>query len=454
MPALCGGRSSYDLSILCDVVAAGGARAVSIGRVVPARVIRVLATGLLGFALLGACAAIAPRARASTPAATSISATSGYTCASMSTGTVECWGKSYLPKTKSNVPRPVNGISGAIAVATGARYNCALLASHRIVCWGDDGYGQLGDGRTQDSGRPVEVVGISSAVAISAGRTHACAVLTGGAVKCWGHNVQGALGNGSSRSSTTPVTVHGISNAIAISAGLLKDTTCALLATGEVRCWGSNHYGQLGNGRTASANVPVAVTGITDAVAIASSGQHACAVLASGAIDCWGDNDRGQLGDASHHNSSTPVPVTGVTAATAVVAAPYGYTCAVVRPGSVYCWGHNSKNQLGNGLYPVGSVVPVPAVGITTAVALTAGMGHACALLASGGAACWGYDDYGQLGKGGGRPRISNPVAVRFGASAPPAPRVRAHQRGMRRHAAHAGSTAGRQRPTGQARKR
>ena len=372
----------------------------------------------------------------------------------MSTGAVDCWGKSYLPKTKSNLPKPVTGVGGAIAVSTGVRYNCALLASHRVVCWGDDGFGQLGNGQRQDSGRPVNVVGISTAVAISAGRAHACALLAGGAVKCWGHNVQGALGNGSSRSSSTPVAVRGIANAVAISAGLLEDTTCARLVTGELRCWGSNHHGQLGDGTTTSRNVPVAVTGITDAVAISSSGQHACAVLTRGGIDCWGYNNRGQLGDGSLHNRDTPVPVIGITAATAVVAAPYGYTCAVVRPGSVYCWGNNAKNQLGDGLYPVGSAVPVPTVGITNAVALTAGMGHACALLASGGAVCWGYDDYGQLGKGGGRPAISNPVPVRFGPSAPPEPTARAHHPTTRRPSVHAHRIAGKHRTTGQHRKR
>src|SRR5438270_306671 len=121
-------------------------------------------------------AANSSTSRTSTTATpSSISASSGDTCASMSTGAVDCWGKSYLPKTQSDLPKPVGGIGGAIAVSTGVRYNCALLASHRVLCWGDYGFGQLGNGQRQDSGRPVSVIGISTAVAISAGRAHACA---------------------------------------------------------------------------------------------------------------------------------------------------------------------------------------------------------------------------------------------------------------------------------------
>jgi alpha-tubulin suppressor-like RCC1 family protein len=429
--------ASYDFWIVRDVVAdARGARSRSLGSSTPAPAVRLLAIGSCGLALIGLGAGIAPGAGASTPTAISISATVGHTCAAMSGGAVECWGKSYLPKTKSKVPVPVKGISGAVAVEASPRSNCVLLASHHVLCWGDDGFGQLGNGHTQDSGRPVEVVGISTAVAISAGRLHACALLAGGTVTCWGRNAQGALGDGSLRNSSTPVTVRGITDAVAISAGQLGDTTCAVLAGGEVRCWGNDLYGQLGDGTTNSSDVPVGVTSISDAVAISTSGQHACAVLAGGGVACWGRNNRGQLGNGTRQGSGTPVHVSGITAATGVAAAPYGYTCAVVRSGSVYCWGPNPKNQLGDGLYPAGSTVPVRAVGITNAVAVTAGMGHACALLADGGADCWGYNDYGQLGKGAGPPRISNPVLVRFGSPAAPArpegarrPPTRHHQK-------------------------
>jgi alpha-tubulin suppressor-like RCC1 family protein len=423
------------------------------GRIVSPAAVSLLAIASSVAAVL-ATGAAAGESAARTPRATSISATSGHTCSSMDTGEVECWGKSYLPVTRSAVPVAVPAITGVAAVSASLRYNCVLLQSHGVVCWGDNGYGQLGDGRTRDSADPVSVVGISSAVAISAGGYHACAVLASGGVRCWGRNLHGALGNGSMRDSSLPVRVSGITSAVAVSAGTLEDETCALLTGGAVRCWGANSQGQLGDGTTNSSDVPVPVKGVTRAVAVSAAGQHACAVLASGRMVCWGDNSRGELGDGSLRDSATPVAVTGITAASAVAAAPSGYTCAVVGTGAVYCWGYNAKNQLGNGLYPRNSRVPVRAVGISSAVAVTAGQGHACALLTTGGADCWGYDDYGQLGKGGGAPRISNPVAVRFGRSAPPAPPARAHHPTTRRPAVHAHRIAGKHRTTRQHRKR
>jgi alpha-tubulin suppressor-like RCC1 family protein len=364
---------------------------------------------------LSATLALASSAHAQL-APTSISATDGHTCSSMSNGTVECWGKSYLPVTTSSVPARVPGIVGAAEVQASIRYNCALLRNGKVACWGDDGYGQLGNGRTQDSPTPVKVLGISSAVQITTGGYHACALLAAGTIDCWGRNVRGSLGDGTMTDSSAPVPVRGITNAVAVSAGYIDDETCAVLATGAVMCWGANNLGQLGNGRTKDSWTPVRVSGIRDALDVAASGGHACAVLATGTIECWGNNSYGQLGDGTRINRLVPVGVSGISEGLAVAVDPRGYSCAALRSGAVDCWGHNPKDQLGNGRQPEGSLVPVRALNVSDAVAITAGMGHACALLASGGADCWGYDDYGQLGKGGGRPDESNPVPVLFGA--------------------------------------
>jgi alpha-tubulin suppressor-like RCC1 family protein len=372
-----------------------------------------IAAAILAVVVLAPAPAVATGARAGAKA-TSISATDGHTCASMSGGAVECWGRSYLPETQSNVPVPMAGIRGAASVQASIRYNCALLRSGRVQCWGDNGYGQLGNRKTRDSGVPVKVVGVTRAIAISTGGYHACALLATGTVECWGHNLRGALGNGSLKDSSVPVQVRGISDAVAISAGYIDDETCAVRDTGAVACWGANGQGQLGNGTLADSATPVAVIGVTNAVGVAASGGHACAVLATGQVECWGNNIEGQLGNGTRTTSLLPVPVVGISDASAVAVDPRGYSCAVVRTGAVYCWGHNPKDQLGNGRQPEGSLTPVRALNISDAVAITTGIGHACALLSSGRADCWGHDDYGQLGKGGGPPANSDPVPVLF----------------------------------------
>ena len=357
--------------------------------------LRSLTCALIALLVLAASAS----ASANTP--TSISASEGHTCASMLDGSVDCFGNFYPQALKTQWPTPIPGISRAVSVSSGVRYNCALLAGGTVDCWGDDGFGQLGNGANTDTAVPVHVLGIANAVAISTGGFHACALLSGGQVKCWGHNLEGALGDGSGNDSSVPVLVRGITSAVSISAGYDEDETCAVLAGGTVDCWGSGEYGQLGNGVAGDSATPVPVKGITNAVAVAAGGLHSCAVLASGAVECWGQNELGELGNGSRRDSAVPVPVRGLPGpATAVAVAARAYSCALLAAGTVYCWGGNPRNQLGNNHLSFASAVPVKVAGVTGALSISTGTVHACALLTGGVADCWGSDDYGQLGNG------------------------------------------------------
>src|SRR5262249_40388411 len=138
--------------------------------------------------------------------------------------------------------------------------------------------------------------------AVAAGKSHACALLADGTVRCWGNNDFGQLGN--TVTTPQPVPVVGLTNAVAIAAGPLY--TCALLADGTVRCWGDNYFGQLGTAPTDQAQfTPVTAVGVDNAVAIIAGGfpgsqssrpsGQTCALLADGDMHCWGDNASGQL---------------------------------------------------------------------------------------------------------------------------------------------------------------
>ena len=94
--------------------------------------------------------------------------------------------------------------------------------------------------------------------------------------------------------------------------------TCAVLSGCSVQCWGWNEYGQLGNGTTTDSNVPITVTSITNALAVAAGIEHTCALLSGGSVQCWGDNDLGQLGNgtttiACGGCGPTPVQVSSIT---------------------------------------------------------------------------------------------------------------------------------------------
>src|SRR5262249_32426858 len=151
---------------------------------------------------------------------------------------------------------------------------------------------------------------------VSVGNGHACA-LTSSSVMCWGANSAGQLGNGTTDDSSLPVGTMG-NGYTQISAGSFH--TCALTTSGGVKCWGLNIRGQLGNGTTGPSSIPVDVTGLTSgAIQVRAGDAHTCALMASGGIKCWGWNSNGQLGDNTNIQRLTPVDVFGLTSGMAQI---------------------------------------------------------------------------------------------------------------------------------------
>jgi alpha-tubulin suppressor-like RCC1 family protein len=329
------------------------------------------------------------------PAIADIGPGGDTTCLLLTSGGVECWGYNLEGElgdgtyTNSLTPRPVKGITTATAIVNSGGSECALLASRAVKCWGG---ANLGNGHWGSSSVPVFVTGISTATAVAEGLNNACAVLASGAVRCWGYNADGELGDGTNTDSSIPVNVIGISTAIGVAVEIYHG--CAVLASGAVQCWGANYSGDLGNGSAdASSNTPVTVRGISNATAVAVGGYSSCALLATGAVRCWGNNYWGQLGDGSTTDSSIPVPVAGISTAVAITAASV-HACAVLRSGSVKCWGFAPNDTTS------GSNTPVTVQGIYGPTRLVTGSDHACALFSGGVVTCWGLNDYGQLGLG------------------------------------------------------
>ncbi|MBX3325318.1 MAG: hypothetical protein U0223_01765 [Nitrospira sp.] len=249
------------------------------------------------------------------------------------------------------------------------------------------------------------VVGIKTATDVAAGAT-TCARLLDGTVECWGSNEWGQFGNGTTTNSSVPVPVFGITTATAISIGGYH--SCAHLQDNTLLCWGRNHNGELGNESTPGSAL-VQVRGIKGS-SVAAGGHHSCAVLEDSTVRCWGYNELGQLGNGTTDNSSNPVAVTGITTATTVAAAG-GHSCARLANQTVKCWGFNNEGQLGNGT-TTNSSVPVPVLDITTAISVSVGERHSCARLENGTVHCWGLNTEGQLGNGK-TDTSSKPVVVK-----------------------------------------
>jgi alpha-tubulin suppressor-like RCC1 family protein len=367
---------------------------------------------------------------------TQIATGSGSTCAVASTGAAYCWGQGVNGElgngSAANSSAPVavttSGVlSGKLLtqVSLGTNFACALDFSGAAYCWGLNTSGQVGNPATAT--RFLVPTAVTSQAAISAGYKHSCTISSGKAY-CWGDNSDGELGNGSTTSSTVPVAV--VASGVLAGVTLTQITagfffTCALSTTGAVYCWGFNADGELGNNSTTNSSVPVAVTtsgvlaGVTVTQITADSGFNACALGSNGAAYCWGKNSDGQLGNNTVTSSSVPVAVTtsGVLAGKTVtqITAGNDLTCALDSTGLAYCWGDDTRGQLGNNSNTTSPVpVAVTTTGVLSGVTLTqisAGNAFACALSGTGAAYCWGYNASGQLGNSSSV-SSSVPVAV------------------------------------------
>ncbi|HET8897979.1 MAG TPA: hypothetical protein VFN09_04300 [Rhodanobacteraceae bacterium] len=238
-----------------------------------------------------------------------------------------------------------------------------------------------------------------AATEVVAGGNHTCAITGKGDVKCWGDNTWGQLGNGSTSDSDVPVDTGGFSEAAQLALGL--DFTCVLEGNGDVACWGHNHLGQLGVGNTIDRHSLQTIPGLHYAVAIAAGGYHACALLENGAVKCWGNNTFGEVGDGSSGNVHTsPVGVVGLDHGIVAISLGYNHSCALREDGKVLCWGRNADGQLGAG-DNLDRSSPA-AVSLPTKVAqVGAGAYHTCARTTHGAAYCWGDGLDGELGNGG-----------------------------------------------------
>ena len=336
----------------------------------------------------------------------------GHTCAVTVAGGVQCWGLNNFGQLGDGTTNDrltagaVTGLAaGVVAVAAGDAHACALTATGAVRCWGNNSWGQLGDGSMTYRTAPVPVAGLSSGVvAISAGAIHTCALTATGAVKCWGYNGAGTLGDGTIATRTMPVQAVGLTSGIAaIAAGGAH--TCALTADDGVLCWGHNNAGQVGDGTRVARFTPVQVVGLSTGVTAISTGEgHACALTKTGIMKCWGHNSAGQLGRGAGSGScceETPAPVVGLSAVPVEIAAFRYNSCAIAASGAAQCWGINGSGQLGNGTTNANFAVPVPQTVIAAGlIGIEGGYESTCALTAAAGLLCWGNNDYGQFGDG------------------------------------------------------
>ena len=274
-------------------------------------------------------------------------------------GIVTKLGDGTLIYTNRNTPVQVEGLTGITAISAGDLHTVALKDDGTVLAWGYNAYGQLGDGTSTYRNTPVQVSGLTGIITqIAAGGSHTVALKNDGTVTtvwAWGLNSSGQLGDGTMADSDTPVQVSGLTGIITqIAAG--GSHTVALKNGGTVWAWGLNSSGQLGDGTgtKTDSDTPVKVSGLTGIItAIAAGVSHTVALKSNGTVWAWGSNGYGQLGNGTMvADSDTPVPVGGSSPLSGIIAISAGesHTVALKSDGTLWAWGKNNDyGQLGDG---------------------------------------------------------------------------------------------------------
>ena len=392
---------------------------------------------------------------------------SGYehSCAIMSDDSAYCWGNGQYgalgtnSTTSSTTPVPVytqDVLNGKTIkqITTGYYHTCVITSDNKDYCWGSGAVGRLGNGGIIQRNAPYPVRETTTTVIsqIAAGNEHTCSLNSEGKLHCWGRGINGELGRDVFLASYTPAAVNmnnfGTESVKQVVSG--DRFTCASTVEGTAFCWGYNATGRTGVGSVAGrTQYPTKVKGFNGkkVESISAGDSHACAVISGGQeVYCWGRNHNGQLGNtasgyrntASRASFGSSILSGGKTIKN--VYAGGEFTCMVLNTGEIYCWGDNSKGQMGSGTAtgflpsPVKVNVPFTSSGETS---MYLGKDFLCALR-TGEMYCWGNNNKGQIGNG----QSSNSPVMRPALITPPGGAVESSSMKLRVEYAKKGSAA------------
>jgi len=263
-------------------------------------------------------------------------------------------------------------------IGTGGQSACAILDNDDFVCWGDNTYGQLGIGNTTQQNSPSSPLsfGARHPIDFDLGFGHSCVILDDSTVTCWGLNSSGQLGfedttNRGGSGATTPNN-NGVvnlgtgrtANLISVS---IQNTTCVVLDNYNLKCWGSNTVGKLGQGNSTNLGASASTmgdnlaaidlgTGKTALDVTGTNNSETCAVTNSNDLKCWGRGTEGGLGsESTAHLGDNPSEMgdflneVDLGSGRTVEKLAKDTTCAVLDNKELKCWGKNNFGQLGLG---------------------------------------------------------------------------------------------------------
>ena len=350
----------------------------------------VVLVGVLG--LIGILLLAGSPVRASFTASTGSPNNFLAASADFNTGAMYTWGGQI-----QTTPRQVGSSTAWTQIATGTVSDCGIRSPGTLWCSGRNAAGQLGLGDTTNRATPTQVGTATTWVSVDVGDAHACGLRADGTIWCWGANNEGQIGNGNYDQQNSPVQLTSPSPTGWSQLSVGWNTNCAVRNDTSLYCWGSNVYGQIGDGGPSTRTSPVAVTvpSATGWTIMTAGDRVMCALRTGNTLYCWGIGDSGQLGQGNTASSTIPVQVPGTSWASMGLDR---YTvCGIKTDRSLWCWGVNTEGEAGVGTNA--NVLSPTQVGSgTNWQKVAGGQFHTCATQTDSTLWCWGANNAGQVG--------------------------------------------------------
>jgi alpha-tubulin suppressor-like RCC1 family protein len=287
--------------------------------------------------------------------------------------------------------------------------------------WGYGDNGRLGNGATTGNfSTPLTTfAGGTNWKQVSAGSVHTTAIKTDGTLWTWGSGDSGQLGNAGYTVRSTPVTTFaGGTNWKQVSSGFGSYHTTAIKTDGTLWTWGRGYSGQLGNANATNRSTPITTfAGGTNWKQVSSVGYCTAAIKTDGTLWLWGSESFGELGNGIvTGNTSTPVTTFAGGTNWKQVSCGYSHTAAVKTDGTLWTWGYGYAGQLGNANNTDRSTPVTTFAGGTNWKQVSCGFYHTTAIKTDGTLWTWGTGTSGQLGNANNTDR-STPVTTFAGGT-------------------------------------
>ena len=270
-------------------------------------------------------------------------------------GTLWTWGRNTFGQlgigstVSSNIPTQVGSDTNWAELGPGSASTFAIKKDGSLWAWGNNASGELGDGTFINKLVPTQIGNEKNWNKISTkGSSHKHGIKSDGTLWAWGSNAYGEFGNGTLLNSTSPIKIGIDTTWISVQSS--NAFTAAIKKNKKISLWGDNNFGQLGNGNNTSQLIPTEITNLSNILRLGLGNEHSMCIGASGAIYSWGRNNTYQVGNGTQFNTNAPTSLGGATIGWRQASGGFAFSVAL-DGGEIYTWGDNTYGQLGDSSY-------------------------------------------------------------------------------------------------------